>query len=105
MAAGSDEQIDKLQKMMDSVSQEHKDDEGSTVVTLEKFTLREDCKLAGKTIAQSAIREEANCLVLGIEHEARYIMNPDSSVEMKGGDTIIVAGEKKAIRLFVKSMA
>ena len=32
-------------------------------------------------------------------------MNPDSSVEMKGGDTIIVAGEKKAIRLFVKSMA
>lgn len=105
VAAGSDEQIDKLQKMMDSVSQEHKDDEGSTVVTLEKFTLRDDCKLAGKTIAQSAIREEANCLVLGIEREARYIMNPDSSVEMKGGDTIIVAGEKKAIRLFVKSMA
>lgn len=107
VVAGSDEQIGRFQQMLDGSIQKHKKDEETarTHVTLERFTITPDNQLIGTTLMQSGIREQAQCIVMGIERDGRRITNPDPSFEFQEGDIIIAAGETERIKQFVLSMA
>lgn len=104
VVAGSDEQIDKFQKMLEDSVVRSEAKSANIRITLERFTIEAGNPLAGLTIMQSAIREKANCIVMGVEHEGKYIMNPEPTTVLHEGDTVIAAGETEKITLFLESM-
>ena len=107
VVAGSDEQIGRFKQMLDRSIQKHKkgEERARTHVTLERFTITPDNQLIGTTLMQSGIREQAQCIVMGIERDGRRITNPDPSFEFQEGDFVIAAGETERIKQFVLSMA
>lgn len=104
VVAGSDEQIDKFQKMLEDSVVRSEAKSANIRIPLERFTIEAGNPLAGLTIMQSAIREKANCIVMGVEHEGKYIMNPEPTTVLHEGDTVIAAGETEKITLFLESM-
>lgn len=71
-------------------------------VTIEQFIISSDSKLIGKTIQESGIRDQANCLVIGIERGDTSLKNPDPTTKFEKGDLVWVVGERsKVIRLSV----
>ena len=105
VVAGSDEQIDKFQKMLDkseAVMTKASEKSGKKhEVGLLHFQLSEGHPLVGRNILQSGVRERANCIIMGIEREGDYIMSPDPHEVMREGDILIIAGEDDKLRAFV----
>ena len=66
--------------------------------TLEQFVVTASMPFCGKSIAESHIKEKAQCAVLGIEHEGQTYMNPDASILLLEGDTVILCGEAPRIQ-------
>ncbi len=106
VVAGSDEQIARFQQMLDrSIHKRSKDEQQArTHVTLERFTVTPDNPLIGTTLMQSGIREQAQCIVMGIERDGRLITNPDPTLQFQEGDIVIAAGETERIKQFVLSL-
>lgn len=103
VVAGSDEQIDKFKQMIDSSIKHEEEDIARAHVTLESFTLEEGNPLINSTIFDSAIRDKAHCIVMGIKRGDDYIMNPEPQVVLEQDDTIIVAGETERLKQFINS--
>ncbi len=105
VVAGSDAQIGLFQQQLDNADRlgtTRQDPESRrTTVSLEQLTVTPDMDLCGKTLAESHIREKAQCAVLGVEHDGQSSMNPDSSIVLSAGDTLILAGEADRIRALV----
>lgn len=107
VVAGSDRQIDEFKKWMDK-GEVIKDPNQCTTrripFTLQQFVVTANMPFCGKSIANSRIREVAQCAVLGIEHEGRTYMNPDSDILLLEGDTVILAGEEPRIKALVSKI-
>lgn len=106
VVAGSDEQIARFSQMIEGSRQVRKkgDTQTRTHVTLERFVVTPDNQLIGTTLMQSGIREQAQCIVMGIERDSRLITNPDPALQFQEGDVVLVAGETERIKQFVLSM-
>lgn len=63
-------------------------------VTLDKIVLESGSPFIGKSIAQSRIREDFGCMVVGIERNSRSIMNPPADTLFYEEDVLWVAGER-----------
>ncbi len=105
VVAGSDEQIRLFQQQLDNADNEGEAqiarqgmDTRRTAVSLEQLVVMSEMPFCGKSLAESKIREIAQCAVLGIEHEGETIMNPDASVILNEGDLLILAGEAEKIK-------
>lgn len=59
-------------------------------------------KWVGKTIIQLDVRKKYNITILGINRSQKFIGNPDPSVDLKPGDTILVLGNSEDISKFMK---
>ena len=103
VVAGSDEQIDKFKQMIDTSIKHKEEDIARSYVTLENFTLEEGNPLIGSTIFDSAIRDKAHCIVMGIKRGDDYLMNPEPQVVLEQDDTVIVAGETERLKQFINS--
>ena len=103
VVAGSDEQIDKFKQMLDTSIKHKEEDITRSYVTLEHFTLEEGNPLIGNTIFDSAIRDKAHCIVMGIKRGDDYLMNPEPQVVLEQDDTVIVAGETERLKQFINS--
>ncbi|MDO4993949.1 MAG: cation:proton antiporter [Bacteroidales bacterium] len=106
VVAGSDEQIARFSQMIEGSRQVRKkgNTQTRTHVTLERFVVTPDNQLIGTTLMQSGIREQAQCIVMGIERDSRLITNPDPALQFQEGDVVLVAGETERIKQFVLSM-
>lgn len=109
VVAGSDDQIRLFQQQLEEADRrgaeqiEQQGTEGRrTVVSLEQIVVSSAMPFCGKTLAASGIREQVKCAVLGIEHEGVTTMNPDPSVLLCEGDTLLLAGEVDKISELTK---
>lgn len=105
VVAGSDVQIQLFQQLLDAAHREGEEliakqgmDTRRTSVSLEQLTVMSDMPFCGRTLAESKIREIAQCAVLGIEHEGVTTMNPDANTLLQEGDVLILAGEAEKIK-------
>lgn len=105
VVAGSDAQIQLFQQLLDAAHREGEEliakqglDTRRTSVSLEQLTVLSDMPFCGCTLAESKIREIAQCAVLGIEHEGITTMNPDANTLLQEGDVLILAGEAEKIK-------
>ena len=104
VVAGSDEQIDKFRIMLDKSQHPDKNKHNNkdrNHVTLENFVLETGNPFIGKSIVESQIREKTQCLVMGVERDNVYIMNPEPTLVFMENDVILVAGETDKLRAFI----
>lgn len=103
VVAGTDEQIDRFKQMLEEGKKKTSSEIRAEQVriTLETFTITPDHPLVGKTIQQSGIREQAQCLVMGIQRNGEYLMNPEPTIQFMADDLILVAGEAEKLTTFL----
>ena len=109
VVAGSDEQIIQFQAQLQTAEKRGEEliaekglDSRRTAVSLQQLLVTADMEFCGKTLAESHIREKAQCAVLGIEHQGLTLMNPDASTLLAEGDTLILAGEAEQIQMLLE---
>ena len=103
VVAGTDEQLVRFRQLIEAdvmPAEQHPD---RVHVTLEQFCVSAQSTLLGVTIRESGIREQAHCLVVGVERARQLLTNPEPTLRFQTGDVVIVAGETQAIRQFVAS--
>ncbi len=110
VVAGSDEQIRKFQQQLQIAERQGIDLQNEQdlaarrpPVSLEQLVVTATMSFCGKTLADSHIREKANCAVLGIEHDGQLLMNPDANILIAEGDTLILAGEEEQIQKLLQA--
>ena len=103
VVAGTDEQITEfktwleLGEIVSDLTME-KLSESKIPLRLEQFVITPDMPFAGKTIKDSQIRTDTKCAILGLKTSHEVFMNPDSSLLLNVGDTIILCGEAASIK-------
>ena len=107
VVAGTDEQIARFHELLDSGRSTSSSPSGSsqrrTHVTLERLPISAHSPLLGISIAASGIREQAHCLVVGVEHDGQLLTNPEPSLRFCEGDIVIIAGETKQLRAYIQT--
>lgn len=69
-------------------------------VNIEQFQIQKGSQLIGRTIQDSGIRDQAACLVIGIERGTTSLKNPAPTVSFEEGDLVCIVGEhEKVLRL------
>ena len=109
VVAGTDVQIEEFKRWLD-MGEIVNSDVDSYVrqripFTLEQFVVTASMPFCGKSIAESHIKERAQCAVLGIEHNGETFMNPDASILLLEGDTVILCGEAPRIQKLISHIA
>ncbi|MBN2787605.1 MAG: cation:proton antiporter, partial [Paludibacteraceae bacterium] len=101
VVAGTDHQMMRFNYRMEECTVNEENVEQNDVV-LEQLLLEENSPLIGKTIRSSEIREKYGCMIIGIERPHKYLMNPESSEELKTSDILWLVGEKQKILQLVE---
>ena len=103
--AGTDEQMDAFKKQLEnSLTEEEEKTFSPQKIELGNLIVEKGCPLIGKTIIQSNIRDEAQCVVMAvIRPDASAVMNPNPDLTFAEGDIIILAGEKDNIKRLKES--
>lgn len=73
-------------------------------LTLQRIEVPVDAALAGKTIKESSIRERTRGLIVGIERRGLRMLNPESSLQLEGGDLLWIVGNTRRVRAFEKAL-
>ena len=97
---GTDEQVQKFSEFLNQNKQLILDKD--IEVVLMQFEL-ENQIFIGKNIRESKIRELTEGLIVGIEHNGRRILNPESNYVLSKNDIVWVVGDKKRISAFFES--
>lgn len=103
VVVGADEDLEHFRKYLEE-RYKKSNAEQSTFKTeemhMEQFLISEGSRLIGRTIIDSGIRDQAACLVIGIERGTRSIKNPPPTTVFEEGDVVWIVGERdKLIRL------
>ena len=94
---GTDAQAKVFSVFLNQNMQTIPDDE--TEIVMMQFEL-DHHSFIGKTIRESKIRELTNGLIVGIEHNGKRILNPESDFLLSKNDIVWVVGDKKRISTF-----
>ena len=101
VVAGTDEQIDRFKQMIDQSIRKKSETQKYADVCLEHFTVEAGSAFVGQSVMDSGIRDKAGCIVMGIERGEEYIMNPEPTIILQEGDSVLVAGETERLRNFL----
>ena len=94
-AIGNDEQLTKLSKAMKAELQPTITDIEKHEMKLRSFTISKTSTFIGKTLKDSAIRDEYNCMVVGVDEGQKNLTLITPSRCLQAGDILWVVGEEK----------
>lgn len=100
VVAGTDEQIDLFKQMIIGSVTTNDENKAHNHVSLERIILEDNNRLIGKTLRESGIREQVECVVMVIEREGNCIMSPEPDIILQKGDMLLVAGEVDKLKGF-----
>lgn len=95
---GTDEQLLKFKKFLDSERASEDVTAVSRDYTLEQYVVSDRSEFIGKTIRNSGLREATKGIVVGVERAGKRILNPDSALTLQPGDLLWIVGDRKLIR-------
>lgn len=96
---GTDEQILFFKTTIESANQAQVFDETKGDISLVQLTIQPGFPFLGQTIRESAFREKAKGLIVGIERNGERILNPESTMTFQLEDTLWIAGDRKRLKL------
>ena len=102
VVVGSDEDLEHFRTYVDERYQSYlqKRISNQQEVNIEQFQIQKGSQLIGRTIQDSGIRDQAACLVIGIERGSTSLKNPAPTVSFEEGDLVWIVGEHdKVLRL------
>ena len=94
-AIGNDEQLTKLSKAMKAELQPTITDIEKHEMKLRSFTISKTSPFIGKTLKDSGIRDEYNCMVVGVDEGQKNLTLITPSRSLQAGDVLWVVGEEK----------
>ena len=94
-AIGNDEQLTKLSKAMKAELQPTIMDIEKHEMKLRSFTISKTSPFIGKTLKDSGIRDEYNCLVVGVDEGQKNLTLITPSRCLQAGDILWVVGEER----------
>lgn len=103
VVAGSDEE---LQKLIQHLEERNKNDilaDEQNVqyhVDLSQYPVEEGSPLIGKSIVEMHIRENTECMIIGIDRDNQSLTNFDPSFVFEEGDVLWLAGETDKLASF-----
>ena len=103
---GTEEQLVRLKPMVEVENDVLIKERPHSNVDIHKIVLDEGNRLVGVTLRESDFRNAYNAMVIAIERDDNFMLNPDASTLFQKGDTIwYVASEEKAQELVRCMMA
>ena len=94
-AIGNDEQLTKLSKAMKAELQPTITEIEKHEMKLRSFTISKTSPFIGKTLKDSGIRDEYNCMVVGVDEGQKNLTLITPSRCLQAGDVLWVVGEEK----------
>ena len=94
-AIGNDEQLTKLSKVMKAELQPTITDIEKHEMKLRSFAISKTSPFIGKTLKDSGIRDEYNCMVVGVDEGQKNLTLITPSRCLQAGDVLWVVGEEK----------
>ena len=96
---GSDKQLADFGHVMAAMSDESAQQQSPEEMTLRRVVLLDNSPFVGKTIKESGIRGQYQCLVVGVESEGENeLLQPHPMRQLQTGDIIWVVGEEANIK-------
>ena len=96
---GSDKQLADFGHVMAAMSAESAQQQSPEKMTLRRVVLLDNSPFVGKTIKESGIRDQYQCLVVGVESEGENeLPQPHPMRQLQTGDIIWVVGEEANIK-------
>ena len=96
---GSDKQLADFGHVMAAMSAELAQQQSPEEMTLRRVVLLDNSPFVGKTIKESGIRDQYQCLVVGVESEGENeLLQPHPMRQLQTGDIIWVVGEEANIK-------
>lgn len=96
-AIGNDEQLTKLSKAINAELQPEVTDIEKHEMKLRSFTISKTSSFIGKTLKDSGIRDEYNCMVVGVDEGQKNLTLITPSRCLQAGDILWVVGEERNI--------
>ncbi len=99
VVAGTDEQMDAFKKLLeDSITENDETIYSHNKIELGNMILDENNKLVGKLLKESNIREQTQCIIMGVIRPSEAsVLNPEPNIKFQAEDIVIIAGEKENI--------
>lgn len=97
-AIGTDEQLKAFSHALTSEVDEDDSQVEKREMKLEQFVVDHDSILLEKTLQESGLREQFNCMVVGIEENNESLTIIDPTRRFQLGDILWIVGEKAALR-------
>ena len=94
-AIGNDEQLTKLSKAINAELQPEVTNIEQHEMKLRSFTISKTSPFIGKTLKDSGIRDEYNCMVVGVDEGQKNLTLITPSRCLQAGDVLWVVGEEK----------
>ena len=94
-AIGNDEQLTKLSKAINAELQPEVTNIEKHEMKLRSFTISKKSPFIGKTLKDSGIRDEYNCMVVGVDEGQKNLTLITPSRCLQAGDVLWVVGEEK----------
>ena len=98
---GSDEQLERFGKALKGELVAEDDHIEEREMTLQKLRLSSNCTFIGKTLKESGIRDQYNCMVVGLEAGQKNLTMIDPTHQFVVGDIIWVVGERPSLRALI----
>ena len=101
--AGTETDLSLFQKMLDTSIATSDDNvpSPSNSIVLDNYTITPASPLCGKSIRDTHIREQGECVIIGVATPSNtFVTNPDPNIILRPDDVIIVAGEQQKIEAF-----
>ncbi|MDR3269712.1 MAG: cation:proton antiporter [Tannerella sp.] len=104
IVAGSDEDIQKFIKTLESRNQAFADEEEATLhVVLSQYVVEPGSPMVGKTPGELNIQQKTECMIISIDREGEAFVNIPSTFVFREGDTLMLAGENEKLEMFEKN--
>ena len=99
VVAGTDEQMDAFKKLLEeSITENDETIYSHNKIELGNMILDENNKLVGKLLKESNIREQTQCIIMGVIRPSEAnVLNPEPNIKFQAEDIVIIAGEKENI--------
>jgi CPA2 family monovalent cation:H+ antiporter-2 len=99
---GTDEQLQKFRIAVESSNNNnHVPDDEKTDVSLTQIVVEPGFPFLGKSIRESGLRENINCLIVGIERNGERILNPDSTLTFELEDNLWIVGDRRQVKEYL----
>lgn len=95
---GTDDGIQRLLDVMDSAKPETRDADNNVELEFTSVELGENSTLAGKTVAETELRNRYNVLLVSVEHPDGTYEDPTGSTKLVSGDNLWLVGVKSQIQ-------